>query len=126
MQRAFTLAVVAGVVALVAVAAAVAGGMVLSVDSAPVSLATGVFAGALVGAIALLLTADRSTPDVYRHAATGLGLFGTTALGIFLGASTAGVANTTAMAVGAVVGAVLGVGVFYRLRENASRQVTAI
>lgn len=126
MERAPYVALAVGILTALVAGIVVAEGMVLSVDSVPVGMVTGVLVGAVLGGLALIALADRSTPDVARHVATGSLLFGAIALVIFLGASTANVANATSIVVGVVVGAIVGFGVFYYLREQSSRQVTAI
>lgn len=126
MERAPYIALVVGILTVLAAGTAIAQGMVLSIDTVPVAMVTGVLVGAVVGGIVLVGLADRSTPDVARHVATGSLLFGAVGLVIFLGASTANVSNGASLVAGVVVGGVVGFGVFYWLRENAQRQVTAI
>jgi ABC-type Mn2+/Zn2+ transport system permease subunit len=126
MERAPYVALAVGILTALVAGIAIAEGMVLSVDTAPVAMVAGVLVGAILGGLTLVALADRSTPDVARHVATGLLLFGAIGLVIFLGASTANVSNSTSLVVGVVVGGIVGFGVFYYLRENAQRQVTAI
>lgn len=126
MAQASYLALAAGVLTALVAGIAIAQEIVLSISSFPVAMLAGVLVGAVVGGLLLVFTAGRSTPDLHRHLATSSTLFGVIALAIFVGASSADVANATSMIAGVAVGAVVALGVLFWLRENSSRQVNAV
>lgn len=119
-------AVVAGVVTTAAVGAAVAEGVVLSIESVFLAVATGVLAGLGVGAVVLLVAAGDQVRPGKRHVAIGAGLFAWIALALFLVVSSVGVENEMALLAGVAVGAVVGIGVYVYIRDQDSRRVQAV
>jgi len=117
---------IVGVLAALAVGAAVAQGVVLSVESLPVAAAAGLLVGILLGALATVLIGGSDLAPGTRRVAVAATVFAVVALALFLGISSAGIANVTALLAGVGVAAIVGIGSYVYLRDQDAQQVQAV
>jgi hypothetical protein len=115
-----------GVLTTLVAVVAIVQGIVLSVESLPVAAAAGILAGALVGGIATIFVGGSALDPVPHRTAVAATLLGAIALVLFLGISSAGIANTTALLVGVGVGGVVAIGSYLYLRDRDAQNVKAV
>jgi len=125
-SQAPSVGLIVGVLAALAVGAAVAQGVVLSVESLPVAAAAGLLVGILLGALATVLIGGSDLAPGTRRVAVAATVFAVVALALFLGISSAGIANVTALLAGVGVAAIVGIGSYVYLRDQDAQQVQAV
>jgi len=125
-SQAPSVGLIVGVLAALAVGAAVAQGVVLSVESLPVAAAAGLLVGILLGALATVLIGGGDLAPGTRRVAVAATVFAVVALALFLGISSAGIANVTALLAGVGVAAIVGIGSYVYLRDQDAQQVQAV
>lgn len=126
--RTLFLALAAGIASTLLVGAAVTEALLPAIEfSAIVGLPVGIAAGLLVGALVLLGLVGRNTPADQRHAATAVGVFGASMLGIFaIAVFVVDVSPSASLLVSTVAGVLIAAGTFVWLEGSDSRNVHAV